>query len=407
LSEQQSLLGWKSIEYIPKAKIFLESIQRNSKDSRRVYQTGLAHFRHFLQKKYAINADTQYTLETILESIYRNEINVYDLLDNFVSFMMDSTSLSVYAIKIYITSVRSYFAYYDIDIIPSKFKRKVKMPKIQREDEEPLDVSDIRKILLCCSNRRLKVYILFLASGGMRAIEGLATRLKDIDFSIKPTKIHIRKEYAKTRVARDIYISDEATHYLKQWLEWKYGNKYDDDNKIKEGQVKTFDSEDLIFSVYTTKIGKANPKHIYIKIIDEFAKLLSVAGLDERKDDGRSRRRKITLHSLRRFVKTVISDQTNQDYSEWFLGHSKSPYYTKKEQERRQLYATKCTKYLTFLDYQTLETTGKNIEAKLQEKDKEIQAVKEKYEQDLQTIRDEMENKFQQILTKIDVTQIK
>ena len=63
--------------------------------------------------------------------------------------MMDSTSLSVYAIKIYVSSVRSYFAYYDIDVIPSKFKRKVKMPKVQCEDEEPLDVSDIRKILLC------------------------------------------------------------------------------------------------------------------------------------------------------------------------------------------------------------------------------------------------------------------
>jgi integrase len=348
-----------------------------------------------------VNADIRYTLETILEPIYRNEINVYELLDNFVSFMMDSTSLSVYAIKIYITSVRSYFAYYDIDVIPSKFKRKVKMPKIHREDEEPLDVSDIRKILLCCSNRRLKVYLLLLASGGMRAIEGLATRLKDIDFSIKPTKIHIRKEYAKTRVGRDIYISDEATHYLKQWLEWKYGNKRDG-NSNKEGQTKTFDSEDLIFSVYTTKDGKANPKHIYIKIIDEFAKLLSIAGLDERKDDGRSRRRKITLHSLRRFVKTVISDQTNQDYSEWFLGHSKSPYYTKKEHDRRQLYATKCMKYLTFLDYTTFEITGKNIEAKLLEKDREIRMIRTKYENDLNNMREEMETKFQMIFSMID-----
>lgn len=291
--QPQLLLGWKTIEYIPKVKIFLESIQRNSNNSRRVYQTGLAHFRHFLQEKYGVNADTEYTLETILEPIYRNEISVYELLDNFVSFMMDSTSLSVYAIKIYVSSIRSYFAYYDIDVIPSKFKRKVKMPKVQYEDEEPLDVSDIRKILLCCSNRRLKVYILFLASGGMRAIEGLATRVKDIDFSARPTKIHIRKEYAKTRVARDIYISDEATHYLKQWLEWKYDNKCDD-NKNKQDQVKTFDPEDLIFSVYTTKNGRADPKHIYIRIIDEFTKLLSIAGLDGRKNEGKSRRRKIT-----------------------------------------------------------------------------------------------------------------
>jgi hypothetical protein len=34
-------------------------------------------------------------------------------------------------------------------------------------------------------------------------------------------------------------------------------------------------------------------------------------------------------------------------------------------------------KYLTFLDYTTLESTGKNIEAKLSEKDKEVQLLKE------------------------------
>jgi hypothetical protein len=51
-------------------------------------------------------------------------------------------------VKVYVGSVRSYFAFYDIDVIPSKFKRKVKMPKVYREDEEPLDVSDIRKLLL-------------------------------------------------------------------------------------------------------------------------------------------------------------------------------------------------------------------------------------------------------------------
>lgn len=82
----------------------------------------------------------------------------------------------------------------------------------------------------------------------------------------------------------------------------------------------------MVFSAYRVK-NKANPKNIYFRIIHEFEKLLSVAGMDERKEDGLRRRRKITLHSFRRFVKTVISDQVGQDYSEWFLGHAKSPYY--------------------------------------------------------------------------------
>ena len=233
-----------------------------------------------------------------------------------------------------------------------------------REDEEPLDVSDIRKILLQCNNRRLKAYLLVLASGGMRAVEALAIRLKDIDFTVSPTKIHIRKEYSKTRTARDIYISDEATQYLRQWINWKYDN---------EERPRVRDDDDLVFTVYRTK----TPSTLYIKVLTEFEKLLAVVGLDERKE-GKQRRRKVTLHSFCRFVKTVISDQTNTDYSEWFLGHNKSPYYTKKEPERREIYATKCMKYLTFLDYTTLEATGKNIEAKLSEKEKEIQLLRQR-----------------------------
>ena len=63
-----------------------------------------------------------------------------------------------------------------------------------------------------CSNRRLKAYLLVLASGGMRAIEALTIREYDIDFSGidfadstdrgNPARIHLRKEYSKTRTDR-------------------------------------------------------------------------------------------------------------------------------------------------------------------------------------------------------------
>jgi hypothetical protein len=267
------------------------------------------------------------------------------------------------------------------------------MPKLYREDEEPLDSKDIRKILLSCNNRRLKPYLLLLASGGMRAVEGLAIRLQDIDFSVNPTKIHIRKEYAKTKVARDIYVSDEATQYLKQWIDWKYRDK---------GEfTKTRRKDGLVFSAYETE-NEPNPDGIYVKVVKEFQKLLTVSGMDERKEEGIQKRRKITLHSFRRFVKTVISDQTNQDYSEWFLGHNKSPYYTKKEPERREIYATKCMKYLTFLDYTTLEATGKNIEAKLTEKEREIQSLRQRDSMNTDAIAN-LSDQLAKVIQEIDI----
>ena len=54
-------------------------------------------------------------------------------------------------------------------------------------------------------------------------------------------------------------------------------------------------------------------------------------------------RRVITFHSFRTFAKTVISTQTNSDFSEYYLGHSYSTYWSMKEPDRRELYI-KCHK---------------------------------------------------------------
>jgi integrase len=373
---------------LTKVKEFLDSMQRNSEDSKEAYHLGLTHFQNFLDENEKYSA---LTTETILQHLTKNEngIDVYELLNNFVSFLMTLKSgLSVNSMILYLTAVRSYFGYYDIDVIPSKFRRRVKMPRLLREDEEPLDAKDIRKILLHCNNRRLKTFILILASGGMRTKEALAVRLKDLDFTSSPTKIHIRKEFSKTRVARDIYVSDEATQQLVQWIDWKYRDKAE--------WTKTKNPDDLVFGVYNTA-NKPDPQHIYVKMLLEFEKLLAIAGMDERKEG--MRRRKITLHSFRRFVKTVISNQVNQDYSEWYLGHSKSPYFTLKEPERREIYA-KVMRYLMFLDYDFLAVSSKNVEAKLSEKEREIQLLRQRDTTNTDAIAS-LSDKMEELVTKV------
>ena len=295
------------LESFPKVKVFLESIARNSIKSKRSYSSGLSLLQTFLNSK-EVNQRYQgymhdYNCETILQPLSENKVNVYELLDGFVSYLLSAKpGMTPKSIRLYLAAVRSYFGFYDIDVIPSKFRRKVKVPKYYREDEEPLNADDIRKILLHCNNRRLKAYLLTLASGGMRTVEALAIRLKDIEFG-SPTKIHIRKEYAKTRVSRDIYISDEATQYLEQWLDWKYKNGQNGKNSGNPNR----NQDDLVFTHYST-----DPNVIYVKIYEEFKKLLSIARMDERKEG--MRRRKYTLHSMRRFVKSIISNQVNQDF---------------------------------------------------------------------------------------------
>ncbi|MFL6322093.1 MAG: hypothetical protein ACJ72Q_16675 [Nitrososphaeraceae archaeon] len=85
-----------------------------------------------------------------------------------------------------------------------------------------------------------------------------------------------------------------------------------------------------------------------------------------REDGSNDRRREITLHSFRRFAKTTISDLGYSDYSEWFIGHSGSTYWRKKESEKAKLFR-KIEPYLTFLNIHQLERQGADIQSKVQE----------------------------------------
>lgn len=382
------------MENQPTAKEFLDSIARKSRASQRNYAAGLLAFHKFL--------DGKYTLTTIIEALTKNEVNVYTILNNFVTYLlqtkhrMTGQKLAPKTIEGYMRGVRSFLCFYDIDISTSKFQRKVKMPTLYREDEEAIDAADIRTIMLSCNNRRLKPFLLVLASSGLRAAEACAIRICDLDFDSKPTKIHVRREYAKTRVARDVYISDEATKYLQEWINWKYRPKkiYGKCKKVVEGRIPK--DSDLVFTHHQSII---DARAIYFKIRAEFVSLLGSVGFEKRKEG--LLRRTITLHSFRRYVKTVISDQVSKDYSEWFLGHAKSPYYTKKEPQRREIYAEKCMRYLTFLDYMTLETTGKSIEAKLSEKDTEIQILRQRdqmKDEALAQLADKLEEVMEKVL---------
>jgi hypothetical protein len=96
---------------------------------------------------------------------------------------------------------------------------------------------------------------------------------------------------------------------------------------------------------------------------------------DDREEGSDGRRRQITLHSFRRFVKTTISDLGYSDFSEWFIGHSGSTYWRKKESEKAELFK-KIEPYLTFLNIHHLERQGADIQSKVEELEELNQALR-------------------------------
>ena len=100
---------------------------------------------------------------------------------------------------------------------------------------------------------------------------------------------------------------------------------------------------DLVFAVYQD-IKMPDPLNLYGDLMKSFGKILDRMGKGSR-EDGNERRRQITLHSFRRFVKTTISDLGYSDFSEYFIGHSGSKYWTKRMRTKQRF-----SKRLNYID---------------------------------------------------------
>jgi integrase len=372
---------------------FLETKSKRSKGTAITFSIGIRHLNNFIVKHYNNQYDVQTILKVLKKAKGNDRVDIYRLLNDYVSYLESVDGLSISSMHSYMNAARSYFQYNDVLITASGFRNKVGMPSILKEKETPIDANDIREILNHCSNRRLKAYLLVLASSGMRATEALAIREMDIDFGsslVDKTQcagINVRAEFSKTKEGRHVYISHEAARYLNEWINWKYRDRTAE-RKYYKLLNRVRNENDLVFST----VNATNPQGIYFKMLEEFQRVLKLVGLDSRKAGGvQYKRRKITFHSFRRFVKTTISNQTGKaDYSEYILGHQ-NVYYTNKPGELESIYKEQCMRYLTFLDYPTTQAVGKSFEAQLKnvvaEKNKQIadleQELKEVKERDI------------------------
>ena len=76
-------------------------MQKNSRITGITYETSLSSFQSFL------DIESKYDLQTVLETIAKNEINVYTLLEQFVTFLTDSNkSLSSGTVRQYVVGFR-------------------------------------------------------------------------------------------------------------------------------------------------------------------------------------------------------------------------------------------------------------------------------------------------------------
>jgi integrase len=286
-------------------------------------------------------------------------------------------------IRHFVITARNFLEYHDVEISPRKFKIRVRLPKPVIRRKEAIGKEEIREILIKCSDIKLKTYVMLLAATGMRATEALALRHKDFDTDDNNGQafVRIRGEFTKTRTDRYVFLTKELVSQCKAWIDFKYrrrrvtkvvnggpSNYGNGDDVSRSGIGKSVSQwiqpkpspDDLFFSM--PRKSKKSIQALYVNMSDDFAKTLDRIGFGNR-EDGNERRREITFHSFRRFVKTTISDLGYQDFSEWFIGHAGSTYWRKKDSEKAGLFR-KIEPYLTFLDITGLESKGADMETK-------------------------------------------
>jgi integrase len=343
---------------------YIRNISAMNKATANEYYFRLKNFQNFALKKYNI------TLDSLISQIKDDVKDAYDILSNYIAYLQSNCNNSAITLKQRVVTAKNFLEYYDVDISPRKFKLKVKLPKVIRKSKEALSKEDVIDILNACSDIRLKTYLMLLASTGFRAVECLSVRIRDLNLEIHPAKIFVRGKYTKTKTDRHVFLTEEVVNQLEQWLEYKYRTrrvcfKDEHSNKtITEYRTPTRNDNDLVFAVYQDK-QKPNPRMIYYDLARSFGKTLERMGKGNR-EDGNENRRQITLHSFRRFVKTTISDLGYSDFSEYFIGHSGSTYWRKKDSEKAEIFR-KIEAYLTFLNVHQLERQGADIQSKVEE----------------------------------------
>jgi len=359
---------------------YIRTISDSNKNTGYEYLKRLEDFETFVKSKYHFTID-EITINKVFDP------NIYELLNSYVSYLVNATNKDGYKIsnltlKQRVITAKNFLEYHDIEISPRRFKLKVKFPKVVRKHKEALSKEDIIKFLESCTAIKLKTYLLFLAATGCRASEACSVRLMDINFN--KNTVDIRGEYTKTKQDRKVFLTNELVDQLKLWINYKYRERrrYLEHDRKNIRLIPKRNDHDLVFSSSFLFNGKPKLKkdeyetvnRIYSTLVHDFDKVSNRLGISY--EDSTKRRRKITPHSFRRYVKSVISDLGYSDYSEWFIGHIGSTYYRKSDKEKYELFK-KIEPYLTYLDQSGLERRGADLQNRLETMEHENKDLRE------------------------------
>lgn len=339
---------------------FLDRVFRKGKSerSRDIARMSISRFENYCMSKFTRSG------EEVIAKMKSNELDVYRVLDDFIS-CLDSQGVTASSIGIYISWVRSYLVYSDIDITPYKFKIKVNMPKKQIRRDAELTVEQVSRILHILP-LDMRLVCMLVMTTLRRPNEIARLRVRDMDLNSTPVRIVIPASVSKNRVEGLTFTTAECAGLLSE--------------HIKRNRLKP---DDYLFSA----AGMAHP----VRALDNRFNyhLQKEPDLCDRQEGQKVRRYKIHIYSFKKFGYTRADRKFGKNFADGLKGDKNSEYHRLPLEERAEMYLELEPELTIF----NAEAIRKRVALTM----REINIMKEKMAgyDELERSRDAILNKFE------------
>jgi len=379
-----------------RAKDFLEKKYRYSKSfhTKRSYGYAVNKFETFVRRKYGFHVDE------LFAKFNDDSLDPITILDAFFTDL-SKEKLQNSSIRIYVSVAKDFLNSQGLHIYSEDIKQRFRLPRKENVYEEGL-TKEILVRILHNSPPKLQTAILICISSGMRISELVQLRTSDIDFTITPTTIRIRKETTKTRETRFTSITAEATKSLQDYLRknfgWNETSKEDyyiflqtsNDRlselyarletckaeekksilsriKVLEDANKDRTEEERYFNAVNS--ARATLEQMLTKVID------SVPELSKKNENGRN---SIHFHAFRAWFKTQVTNAHQSDFAEALMGHKslKLVYFRQNAKDRSKVYL-EVEPSLTVSDFTKVEESMEEMRTKIDFLTTELDKVKQ------------------------------
>jgi integrase len=327
------------------------------------YRSSINHLRTFLSETFDID---ELELKSKIDS---NELDVYKVINQFIIYL-DKRGLKAKGIRSYLSGVKGYLRFTGIKISSDDFRLLVKIPKVIKTQEVPITKKHILQILRN-ANPKLQTAVLVASASGLRLGELVQLRLSDIDFTVTPATILVRANTSKSKMARQTFLTEEATKSLQDYLKKNFG-WHENSLNLDISSVYIFGRTSVAKSGEIPRFSLNSAKqslHVSLKNHCEKIPELSVKNENGRKA--------IHFHAFRKYFRTTVGNVCGRDYAEALMGHGfyMDTYYQLSSEDKHQKYLS-AEPYLTISDFEKVEQQYTDLSEKYEEMEKTMDELK-------------------------------